>query len=68
MSANIPATTAIGALANIPQHMRNPSNEAHVGDKAHAIVKSEKVKKVAVVRYFLPNCSLSGAQITGPKT
>lgn len=68
MSASMPATTAIGALANIPQHSRNPSNDDQVGDKAQAMVKRAKTRNVAVVRYFLPNCSLNGAQMTGPKT
>lgn len=68
MSARIPATMAMGELANTPVKKRNTSRADQLGARAQAMVKAVKQAKVARLRSRRPKCSLRGPQMMGPKT
>ena len=67
-SANIPATTAMGALAVTPQNKRKTRRAGQLGARAQAMVKTQKTKNVASMRFLRPKCSLKGPQMIGPNT
>lgn len=67
MSAMIPATMAIGALANTPTKSLNMRKAGQLGARAHAIVHIQNIMKVPMTLGRRPNCSVTGAQIIGPR-
>ena len=56
----IPATTAMGELANAPHRNRKTSNAGQFGASAHARVQMVNMEKVLMMTIRLPYCSLSG--------
>jgi hypothetical protein len=53
-SARIPATIAMGELANAPQKKRKINKAGQVGARAQAIVKTVKRQKVTRLRSLRP--------------
>lgn len=53
-SARMPATMAIGELANTPVKKRKTSNDGQVEARAHAMVKMVKKQKVVKLRLRRP--------------
>jgi hypothetical protein len=66
MSAIMPGTMAIGALAKTPVKSLKTRKAGQVGASAQANVLRVKAIKVLRVGIFRPNCSLRGAQRIGP--
>lgn len=66
MSARIPVTTEMGALAKMPTKRRKTRKAGQLGARAQASVHIVKRRKVRVVMPRRPNCSLRGAQRMGP--
>ena len=66
MSARMPVTTAMGALAKVPDRNLKISKTGQLGARAQAIVKSTNRTNVPMVMSRRPNCSLKGAQTIGP--
>ena len=68
MSAYMPPTAAIGALAKIPVKHRKATNDSKFGAKEQAKVKAKYATKVYNMTGFRPMVSLSGPKTSGPST
>jgi hypothetical protein len=68
VSAMMPGTIAMGALAKTPVKSLKIRNVGQLGASAQASVKRVNTEKVVIVSLLRPNCSLRGAQSSGPIT
>lgn len=66
VSAIMPGTMAIGALAKTPVRSLKTRKTGQFGDNAQAMVNKLNMKNVEIVSRFRPNCSLMGAHNIGP--